>query len=269
MFRTWHPFRSSRHRVLAVVGAALLASTTAPPAFAQKLTVERLATTPYLSGTPPMTPSWSPDGKRLAFLWNDQALPFRDIWLVDASGANLRRLTDMAKVAPDTEDPGLTDDAARVWEVVARARTGIARIPPCCLAFPASRYGPVWTPDGRSLVFPYRGAIWSVDADGAATPTRLTESSGDKYAIGFSPDGTYISYLQDGDLWLWNRKTRERVQADKARRPAARHHSGGRFHAAAGRVQQLRVVTYRRVHRDALRRLPGGPHADVPQLPHR
>ena len=216
MFRTWRSSRSSPLDVLAALGFCLLAaSAAAPPALAQKLTLDRLATAPYLSGTPPMTPSWSPDGKRLAFLWNDQALPFRDIWLVDASGTNLRRLTDMAKVVPDVEDPGLTDDAARAWQITARARTGIARIPPCCLAFPATRYAPVWAPDGQSLVFPYRGAIWSVNADGSGAPTRLTESAGDKYAIAFSADGTYLSYLQDGDLWLLNRKTRERVQATR------------------------------------------------------
>ena len=216
MFPTWRSSRVPRIDLLAAAGVWLLAaSAAAPPAVAQKLTLDRLATTPYLSGTPPMTPSWSPDGKRLAFLWNDQGLPFRDIWLVDASGSNLRRLTDMAKVVPDVEDPGLTDDAARAWQIAARARTGIARIPPCCLAFPPTRYAPVWAPDGQSLVFPYRGAIWSVNADGSGAPTRLTESAGDKYAIALSADGTYLSYLQDGDLWLLNRKTRERVQATR------------------------------------------------------
>ncbi|MCG8469730.1 MAG: hypothetical protein MJB57_16245, partial [Gemmatimonadetes bacterium] len=38
-------------------------------------------------------PDWSPDGERLAFLWNDEALPWREVWLVEADGTGLRRLT--------------------------------------------------------------------------------------------------------------------------------------------------------------------------------
>jgi dipeptidyl-peptidase-4 len=59
------------------------------------LTVERLAALPSLIGTAPVAPVWSPDSTRLAFLWNDQAMPFHDVWVVDAGGGQPRKLTNL------------------------------------------------------------------------------------------------------------------------------------------------------------------------------
>ena len=39
----------------------------------KRLTIERLYSLPRLIGTAPKGFSWSPDSKRLAFLWNNEA----------------------------------------------------------------------------------------------------------------------------------------------------------------------------------------------------
>jgi len=64
------------------------------------LTVDRLTSQPLLAGTSPSRPVWSHDSRDLAFLWNDRAMPFCDVWVVSGSGGTPRRVTDMAQAHP-------------------------------------------------------------------------------------------------------------------------------------------------------------------------
>jgi dipeptidyl-peptidase-4 len=200
--------RTSRQLLLATV----LLCAFAGAAGAQGLTIERIASFPHVGGTPPSNLAWSPDGTRIAFLWNDKGMPFRDLWVIGADGADLKRLTDMAAAYPFEDIPDGDANEVLAQQVEARQREGLARTLPCCQAYPANRHTPAWTRDGRALVFAYRGVLFRVGADGTAL-TRLTRAEGDKYAVSFSPDGSVLSYLQDGDLWLWNEKAGPPVKA--------------------------------------------------------
>ena len=135
------------------------------------LTLERLVAEPALLGTAPTRPTWSPDSQWLAFLWNDRALPTREIWLVERDARAPRPLTH----APE-DDPGAggVDDLA-------------------------------WTPEGDALIYVRDGHAWHVAAPGG-TPRRLTTASGERSELGLSPDGRLISFLEDGDLWLLPRE---------------------------------------------------------------
>ena len=85
--------RSSFRLLVATVTYAAAAAT-AVPASAQpgsRLTVERVASLPSLIGTAPSGLAWSPDSSQLAFLWNDEGWPYRDVWVVDRSGGGRRR----------------------------------------------------------------------------------------------------------------------------------------------------------------------------------
>lgn len=180
--------------------------TTVRPALAQtpRLTIERVASLPSLSGTAPVSPTWSPDSTRLAFLWNDQGWPFRDVWVVDATGREPKRLTDLSRNGA-VERPDATPNEQLAERVAARGRAGVSEL--------------VWTPDGNGVVFTHRGNIFRVGADGSGL-TRLTVSAGAKYSLTFSPNGRFLSYLQDGDLWLWNQQTNQRVRATRAASPS-------------------------------------------------
>src|SRR5690349_4137354 len=76
------------------------------PAAAQTppLTTDRIASFPYLAGTPPSNVVWSPDSSRVAFLWNDKGMPFRDLWVASASGGAPKQITDMDRAFPYAED---------------------------------------------------------------------------------------------------------------------------------------------------------------------
>ena len=119
-----------------------------------------------------VSPALSPDGKKIAFV---SLLPDQnsEIYIVDAEGTNLVRLTD---------DPGLDDD-------------------------------PSFSPDGSKILFDSdrdgHKDIYVMDADGNNV-TRLTNNPGYDYNIfpAFSPDGTQIAFesVRDGnpEIYIMN-----------------------------------------------------------------
>ncbi len=91
----WRHWKGPATVIMVAMAAATL-DTTPVTAQKPKLSVERLAALPSLIGTAPVGPVWSPDSRSVAFLWNDQAMPFREIWVAEASGRPPRKLTDVA-----------------------------------------------------------------------------------------------------------------------------------------------------------------------------
>ncbi len=174
---------------LCIVLPALLAAwpATALSQPAAALTVERLASLPSLIGTAPAGATWSPDSARLAFLWNDAGWPYRDVWLVDAAGTGLRRVTDFQRTDPAPVPPTGDSTSALQAQATARARGGASEV--------------LWLPDGALLAV-HRGHVFRLPLDGA--PERLPVGD-DVSDVASSPDGRRVTFLRDGDLWLWTR----------------------------------------------------------------
>jgi Tol biopolymer transport system component len=119
-------------------------------------------------------PVWSPDGSRIAF--EGQHNGNADIYVIDADGSNLRRVTRS----------------------------------------PADDLTPTWSPDGSQILFTNAGGqpldndgfsptseIYTVPVTGG-TPTRLTDNRVDDSEASFSPDGTQIALHRDGNAWIMN-----------------------------------------------------------------
>ena len=138
------------------------------PAPGTMLTLERLFAEPSVTGTSPSAPSWSPDSRRLAFLWNDVGSSARDLWLVEADGSGLRSLTG--------------------------AGAGVASF--------------AWMPDGEALVFVRSGSLWRTRLEGGTDKVAELAQVGNGGSVGsvgsldVSPDGGFASFLAAGDLWL-------------------------------------------------------------------
>jgi len=145
--------------------ALLLLLSTVPASAAEAplpLTLERIVSRrPALSGTAPAEPSWSPDGKLLAFLWNDRALPERQVWVVGRDGTGLRRLTE-------PRSPGGVSEVA-------------------------------WLP-GQRLLYLEAGELRRMSSDGGKAEV-LAPAGRDRSALTVSPDGRTAAWVEDGDLW--------------------------------------------------------------------
>jgi dipeptidyl-peptidase-4 len=203
---------------LAVVTFAVGGASGAPqrtPAQARRLTVERITSQPSLIGTAPSSPTWSPDSSRLAFLWNDKATPFRDIWIVPASGEPPSQVTNMDRDFPYPEPNDPDPVRAPRLRFEARIRSGVSEF--------------TWTPDGQALVFSYRGDLFRIDAAGGGLK-RLTQAATGASNVAFSPDGRFISFVRSGDFWLLNQKTGHLVQATHVYVPPIGTVSGGRYY---------------------------------------
>jgi len=65
---------------------------------------------------------------------------------------------------------------------------------------------PVWTPDGRYIVFQGPDGILFARSDGGSRPELLTESKEFQYPSAFSPDGKWLAFYQSGsqgfELWI-------------------------------------------------------------------
>ncbi len=162
-------------------------------------------------------PSWSPDGRRLAYV-SAGAGEATDVFVSDADGTHLGRITRTSGV--DEASPRWSPDGMRlVFEragriVVAKADGSRERV----LALGVQ---PAWSPGGQRIAFERNGDLFLVRASGGR-PRPLTTALGSQTAPAWSPDGRRLTYASDetgaSDIRLLDVRTRATavVTADEA-----------------------------------------------------
>jgi dipeptidyl aminopeptidase/acylaminoacyl peptidase len=173
-------------RCALIVGLVSAAALAAPGPWP----LERLFTRPFVWGTPPDRVKWSKQGHTLAFLWNAEGGAFRDLYAYDPEARALRRLTRFESGDdPLTRSAAEKDDRRKQFLPPAEGLTDFDL-----------------TLDGSRAAFTYRGDLYTVRTDGAEPPFRLTRTKTAETAPQFSPDGTRLAFMRDGQVFTQDLK---------------------------------------------------------------
>jgi Tol biopolymer transport system component len=144
------------------------------------------------------TPAWSPDARRVAFVGGPESLEEADLYVVDVATRATRRLAryvQTAAWAPDGTTIAYDAGPRGPTEISLVRRDGTGRRRLTFARHGESSSAPVWSPDGRRLVFLRRGdwrhpgelelvQLWSMNADGSDQRplTRGYPDGGDNFA---------------------------------------------------------------------------------------
>jgi hypothetical protein len=147
-----------------------------------------------------ITPTWSPDGARLAYFAQPSAgNSMRELFLVNVDGTGRSQVT--SDQSQDKFTPSWSPDGRRIAfaegdSLVSLTLDGSAPTLTLATGCPVK---PSWSPNGSTIAYYScnNGDIFSVAADGSSAPTPLTTYSGVDLQPDYSPDGSSIVYLRD------------------------------------------------------------------------
>ena len=159
------------------------------------LTLREMFTRPLIYGTDPGALKWSSDGKMLAFLWNAEGEPRKDLYLCTSDKPQPPvKLTDAASIAPlPVEDDERPEEDVKYSEVM---QTGVSEFD--------------WltkdeSPD-KELVYICRGNLFKIKASGGDS-VRLIKSSQSVNSLKVSPDGRFIGFKIGPNVWSYDTQT--------------------------------------------------------------
>lgn len=145
-------------------------------------------------------PSWSPDGRRIAFISNREGK--WQIYSMDAHGMDVKRIT---KTPTRDAFPAWSPDGKRIaycalrfgtWSICV-VEVGEEHSPAILTNNPAREESPTWSPDGQKIAYHSDREgnydIWVCEANGAKQ-TRLTSGHSTDLRPAWSPDGKKIAF---------------------------------------------------------------------------
>ena len=182
-------------RTVLLASTILLSATSAQigQAWAQEtpsdiLTPERVFSSPSLNGPVAKGVSLSPDGQLVAFLRSrEDNVDVQDLWAAPTGEGEPYKLIDARALVPDAGELSEAEKARR--ERMRISARGVVEYS--------------WDQQGRYILAPLEGDIFLANrADGKVR--RLTETRADEIDAKVSPKGSYVSYVRDQNLVVYD-----------------------------------------------------------------
>jgi dipeptidyl-peptidase-4 len=189
---TWRaPRREPRGIVATALRSVLLVALAAVPGVtiaaprpggSKTLTVERIYSAPSLNGYLTEGIEWTPDSKRVSYFGRDRSGV--EMWTTDAATGQSKILVK-ADVLASATPPEKTE---------AIQSTGLGRVQ-------AANY--IWSPSGNALLLIGGSSLVLLDLN-TMTPRTLVSGAFDIDDPKFSPDGKWVSFVRESNLWVVN-----------------------------------------------------------------
>ena len=160
---------------------ALFAQTAAPP---KELTIEAIFAEGGITGRPPETIKWSPDGTKVSFVQRDDSGDHGELWYVNITTGEKKVLVSEIKLAQ------LSPPLSKIKDE--REKERLTR-------YHVAAY--IWSPDSKHLLFDSQGQLWYFDL-GTGTGVQLTSSSDPSDDPKFSPDSKRLAYVRKHNLYV-------------------------------------------------------------------
>jgi dipeptidyl-peptidase-4 len=160
------------------------------PLAAEKLTPERIFSSPSLSGESLRGLQISPDGSRVTFLKGKaQDYERLDLWEYQIQSGATRLLFDSNLL--HSGDEQLSDEEKARRERMRLSGSGIVSYQ--------------WSSDGKALLFPLAGDVyyWRV---GDSKAQKIIDTPEFETDVKFSPKGNYISFIRNQNLFIYDLK---------------------------------------------------------------
>ena len=147
-------------------------------------------------------PTWSPTGRRIAFVATDECLDCRRIHTIRRDGTGMREVTFLAATSPAWSATGtlafVNDDDVFGGPIendgLYTVRPDGSRLKRVFRRYWGTGSSPDWSPNGRRIAFGARQHIFTMPAGGGKL-RRLTPLSGPGgNSPSWSPDGRYVAF---------------------------------------------------------------------------
>lgn len=162
---------------------------------AKDLTVETIHQDAGLSGPSLRGPALSPNGKQVTVLQGraDDARQL-DLWAYDLESGGFDVLVDSKKLVGETE---LSEEEKNRRERQRIYDTGIVSYS--------------WDKNGEALLFPLGGDVYLYDLK-SKKPVQITDTKGFETDAKVSPQGEYVSYVRNNELFVYDRSSNKEQQ---------------------------------------------------------